>query len=225
MGIYIEALILYILLFLPGGVTGSDTREFSEAAEYVKIFTRVLPSLVLVWYLILKQEKNDKAFKDISQTSDASVRLPAFGKKDIICVLITLPCLTLTGLLVSYLSSITGTSAEYIIYSPSTFSGWIALCVSCFASAYLEESYFRYYLLSKRESFKLSVPGIIALSVILFSLCHVYAGLFGFINALISGAVLCLIFLKFNAIHGIAVSHGLYNILAFILNGVYNKII
>jgi len=226
MGIYIEALILYILLFLPDSIAGSDTREFSAAAECVKILMRSIPSLILVWYLILKQAGKESAYNEVSQTEKAiiikSSRLPLFGIKDFISVLITLPCLILIGILMSYLSSLAGgTSAGFIIFRPSTVTGWITLCVSCFVSAYLEESYFRYYLLTKRESFNLSVPGITALSVVLFSLCHVYAGFWGFLNALISGALLCFIFLKFKALHGIAVSHGLYNILAVILNTIY----
>jgi len=228
MGIYIEALILYILLFLPGGIpgTGASSREFSAAAECVKILMCSLPSLVLVWYLILKPGGEAAAANGIPQAEitekNIKSRLPVFGKKDVFSILITLPCLILTGLLISFLSSLTGeTQAGYLIYPPSSVPGWTALCISCFVSAYLEESYFRYYLLSKRESLKLSVPGVFALSVILFSLCHSYAGFFGFLNALISGAFLCFIFLKFNALHGIAVSHGLYNILAFILNAIY----
>jgi len=219
MGIYVESLILYILIFLPGlqtGVSGADAAEFSTALavqEIVKIFMRSLPSLVLIWYLLLK---NDAVNREMN------TEYLKFGKKDLIAALTALPCLTLIGFSITFLSSVSGTAEVFMIHSPSGFAGWLVLCVSCVISAYLEESYFRFYLLTKREQFNLSAPGMVTLSVILFSLCHIYAGLWGFINAAVSGIILCLLFLRFKSIHGIAVGHALYNILAFVLNKMIN---
>jgi membrane protease YdiL (CAAX protease family) len=140
MGIYIEALILYILLFLRGssaifmGVKVEVT-EFSTAAELVNIITYSIPSLILIWYLALRVNK-----------IEIWVLKP--GKKDLVSFIITLPCLLITGLIVSFTGSyIRGTSAQITLHSPSTLKEWVFLSITCLLTAYLEECYFRFYLL------------------------------------------------------------------------------
>jgi hypothetical protein len=180
--------------------------EFSAATELAKIFLYYLPSLALIWYLLFKAGR---------------VEIPAFklGKKDLISGLITLPCLLFIGFAISLISiKISGSSVQLTLYSPSSIPGWILLCITCFCSAYLEESFFRYYLLSKRAKFNISASLALVLSTALFSICHTYGGPWGVLNAAISGFVLGFMFLKFKSLHGIAIAHGLYNITAYVLN-------
>jgi membrane protease YdiL (CAAX protease family) len=92
---------------------------------------------------------------------------------------------------------------------------WCILVISCLSTGYLEESYFRFYLLSKREEMGLGPHRAVVVSTLLFSFCHIYEGPWGFLNAAISGIVLCVIFLRFRSLHGIAIAHALYNILIF----------
>jgi len=54
-------------------------------------------------------------------------------------------------------------------------------------------------------------------SVILFAVCHIYEGPWGFLNAVISGAIFGFVFLRYNSLHGIAVAHALYNILILVI--------
>jgi len=100
--------------------------------------------------------------------------------------------------------------------------GWIVLCIMCFFSAYLEESYFRVYLISRRKELNLNSAQVLALSAVLFSICHIYGGLWSFVNAAICGVLLGYIFLKYNSLHGISIAHAIYNILAFIINRLIN---
>jgi hypothetical protein len=144
------------------------------------------------------------------------------GRKDIISGLITLPGLLITGSAIVLVSSFIEESAVQVtLHSPSTVQGWIILCFSCIFSAYLEESYFRYYLLSRRKELNLNPSSALVLSVILFSICHIYAGFWGFLNAAICGTILGLIFLRYNSLHGIAIAHALYNISAFAINAIF----
>jgi len=213
MGIYIEALVLYILLFLHGSLAlfaggGTEAANFSVTAELVNIFAYFIPALILIWLLITKTPK---------------IELWAVrpGKKDLLSCIITFPCLLITGFIVTIIGSYIGGPSENITLNlPASAAEWILLFVTCFLSAYLEESYFRFYLLSKREEFNLNAGSALALSVVLFSICHIYEGPWGFLNAIISGAILGFMFLRYNSLHGIAVAHTLYNISIYIISGV-----
>jgi len=220
MGIYIEALILYILLFF----LNTASAQFSVTTELVKILIYYIPSIGLIWYLMYRAKElelaaNGELKKLFSLTELLNIKP---GKNDLISALLALPCLLTTGFLITWISAACGNTAQLTLQTPSTAAQWIILFISCILSAYLEESYFRFYLLSKRKAMNLNIPGIIILSVSLFSVCHIYGGPWSFLNAAISGAVLCFIFIKYNSIHGIAIAHGLYNICAYILYAITN---
>jgi membrane protease YdiL (CAAX protease family) len=128
--------------------------------------------------------------------------------------------LLITGFIVTIIGSyISGPSENITPDLPSSTVEWVLLFVTCLLSAYLEESYFRFYLLSKREEFNLNTMSALALSVVLFSICHIYEGPWGFLNAVISGAILGFMFLRYNSLHGIAIAHTLYNISIYIISG------
>jgi len=212
MGIYIEAVILYVVLFFSGSTglltNGGGTESFSVTAELIGIFTHSVPSLALIWYLLLRVKPAGKWGI-----------LP--GKNDLISGIITLPCLIITGFVTAFASShISGTYSAALPRVPSSALGWIILCVSCFFAAYLEESFFRFYLLSRREELKLGETQALVISTALFSICHIYEGPWGFLNAIISGTVLAFVFLRYSSLHGIAAAHGFYNITVYAINAV-----
>jgi len=208
-GIYIEAIILYIVLFFSGSAgwfSSGSAEDFSVWAELAGTLLYSLPSIALIWYLLFKVKKPAKwGIKP--------------GKNDVLSGLMALPCLLLTGLTASFVGSrLGGSSAQVLIHSPTTIAGWIILCISRISAAYLEESYFRFYLLSRKKELNLEAAPALAFSVILFSVCHIYEGPWGFLNAVISGTLLAFIFLRYNALHGIAIAHGLYNISVYAIN-------
>jgi membrane protease YdiL (CAAX protease family) len=210
MGIYIEALILYILLFLRGSLSlftgsGVGSVNFSVTAELVNIFAYLIPALMLIWHLIIKTQK---------------IEIWVFrpGKKDFLSFIIAFPCLLITGFSVIFIGSYIGGSIGNIALNlPSSGIEWILLFIICFLSAYLEESYFRFYLLTKREELNLNAVSSLVFSVVMFAVCHIYEGPWGFLNAVISGAILGFVFLRYNSLHGIAVAHALYNISLFVI--------
>ena len=214
MGIYIEAISLYILLFFSGSITQitgtAAAADFSAIAGILKIILYLIPALALIWYLILRTWK-----------LEYWILKP--GKKDLISGFITFPCLLITGFIIAFLSSFfSGTVIQPAITTPSSVMEWVILFIICFLSAYLEESYFRFYILTKRKKLNLSDTSALALSVILFSICHIYMGPWGFLNAVISGTFLGFMFLRFNSLHGIAIAHGLYNIAVYVIYAIMN---
>jgi membrane protease YdiL (CAAX protease family) len=213
MAVYIEALILYVVLFFSGSAgsapaAGADS--FSISWGLTSIFIYSIPSLALIWYLMLRVKK----------AKDWDI-LP--GKKDLIPGLLTFSCLLIIGFTTAFVSSyIGGTAAQVSFHLPSSALGWVVLCASCFSSAYLEESYFRFYLLARRDELHLSAPSALAVSVALFSICHIYEGPWGFLNSVLSGALLAFVFLRYRSLHGIAVAHSLYNISVYVINSALN---
>jgi len=217
MGIYLEAILLYIVLFLSGSASfftnnpqSGAQAGFSTSTALSGIFLRSIPSLALIWFLLLKK-KNLK---------DWGIRP---GLKDLISGIITLPCLLIIGFMVTYSSSKIGeTSLQITLVSPSTGSEWIILSLSCVFAAYLEESFFRFYLLARRNELHLSAAYALALSVVLFSICHIYEGPWGFLNAVFSSTLLCFMFLRYKSIHGISIAHAMYNIAVYVINTMIN---
>jgi len=216
MNAFIEPLILYAVLFfrismgsMLSGETAENVIEFSALAETARIFLYNIPSLALVWYLLLKE----KSLKEWDIT------LP--GKRDLVSAVMTPPALIFIGLTISIASRhFDEIPSGSRFLPPSGFISWIILIISCISAAYLEESFFRFYLLSKREEMGLSSHRAVLVSVALFSLCHMYEGPWGFLNAVLSGIVLAFIFLRFRSLHGIAFGHALYNVLVYVMGTV-----
>jgi membrane protease YdiL (CAAX protease family) len=214
MFIYIEAIILYLVLFFSwqiGMPAGGEQESYSAARELTRIFLFYIPSIALIWYL-LSRVKNIKDWNIIP------------GKKDLISGLITFPCLLITGIVIAFVSTyIAGAPEQTRIHSPSTVFEWITLCVFCIIAAYLEESFFRFYLLGRRKELRLKASWALVLSVALFSICHIYEGPWGFLNAILAGIILAFMFLRYKSLHGIAIAHGMYNIAVYVINSLLTK--
>jgi membrane protease YdiL (CAAX protease family) len=216
MSTFIEPLILYAVLFFRISVGAASLGEgaenpveFSVFAETARIFLYNIPSLALVWYLLLK----------VKSLKEWGIALP--GKRDLIPAVMAPPALILIGLAISLASRhFDKIPSGSRFLPPQGFIPWIILIISCISTAYLEESFFRFYLLSKRKEMKLGLHRAVLVSVLSFSLCHIYEGPWGFLNAVLSGAVLAFIFLRFRSLHGIAFGHALYNVLVYVMGRV-----
>jgi len=213
MNAFIEPLILYAVLFfristgsMLSGEVAEDVVEFSTFTEIARILLYNIPSLALVWYLLLR----------VKSLKEWGVTLP--GKRDFIPAVVAPPALILIGLAISIASRhFDEISSGSRFLPPPSFFPWIILIISCISTAYLEESFFRFYLLSKREEMGLGPHRAVLVSVVSFSLCHMYEGPWGFLNAVLSGTVLAFIFLRFRSLHGIAFGHALYNVLVYVM--------
>jgi len=213
MNTFIEPLILYAVLFfristgtMLSGEAVENPVEFSTISETARIFLYNIPSLALVWYLLLK----------VKSLKEWGITLP--GRRDLIPAVMTPPALIFIGLTISIASRhFDEIPSGSRFLPPPGFIPWIILIISCISTAYLEESFFRFYLLTKREEMGLGPHRAVLVSVVLFSLCHMYEGPWGFLNAVLSGVVLAFIFLRFRSLHGIAFGHALYNVLVYVM--------
>lgn len=207
-----EALILYFVLFFPG-IYGSpfpadqtQSISFSILRELSRTFSYTIPSLALLWYLI--SDKN--GFSALKEEKP--------GRQDLFCLAIGFPGLIIIGLLISLLVFlVSGLPPPPIVEAPVNIPGTLIMILACIGTGYLEESYFRYYLLIKLENPLPNVIIRIALSTLLFSLCHIYEGPWGIINAVLAGILLSVLFIRFRSLHGIALAHGAYNIFVYFM--------
>jgi len=236
-----EALILYFVLFFPGvnawsaiislapGVVGGAeairTIPFSIIRELGRTITHSLPGIALLLYLISGKSSDkvsavppgDKSFRLLKAT------IPA--KRDIIPFVIGLPVLIIIGLFVSFLASLFarlygGFSPPLLIEGPYSFWGWVVLILACLGTGYLEEIYFRYYLLTKTESLIPSPALRVVFSVLLFAVSHIHDGPWGVINAALAGLFLSALFLRYRSLHGIALAHAGYNFFVYAMGAV-----
>jgi len=217
-----EAMILFFVLFFPG-IYSSGLSASVEAVEAIPFYTfrelgrtltYTLPSIALIWYIIGKKKLS--AF--ISR---------GFRKKDIIAFAIGLSGLILISLAISFLVSYILYHYDFIptpprIEAPVNAVGWTVLAFSCLGTGYLEESFFRYYLITKYEK---SIPQItvrVIFSTFLFSVCHIYEGPGGFVNAILAGILLSALFIRYRSLHGIAWAHCAYNVFVYVM-GMYGS--
>jgi membrane protease YdiL (CAAX protease family) len=205
LGPLIEPLIIYLVLFVPGAIPyPQDPAAFSFRGELSRILLYQLPALALIWYLLLRT----KSLKEWGVT------LPR--RKDLLPGLLALPGLLLIGLTISLVIPL----FDYIenapqIESPSLPAEWLMMILSCLVTGYLEESFFRFYLSARLEGAGLDAPKILVISVLFFSVCHLYEGPWGTLNATLAGILLSTIFLRYRSLHGIALAHGIYNIFVY----------
>ena len=217
-----EALILFFVLFFPGiyssGLSASseviEAIPFHTFRELGRTLTYTIPSIALVWYIIGKKKLS--AF--ISR---------GFRKKDLIAFAFGLSGLILISLAISFLVSYILYHYDFIptppiIEAPVNAAGWTVLAFSCLGTGYLEESFFRYYLLTKYEKSIPQIPVRVIFSTFLFSICHIYEGPGGFVNAVLAGILLSALFIRYKSLHGIAWAHCAYNVFVYVM-GMYGS--
>jgi membrane protease YdiL (CAAX protease family) len=102
-----------------------------------------------------------------------------------------------------------------LVEAPHGFQEWAAMFLVCATTGYLEETYFRAYLFVRLEEAGLDEKKGIALSVLLFSLCHIYEGFWGVLNAALAAFVLSIAYLRRKSVHGPAWAHAVYNAIVY----------
>ena len=218
-----EALILYFVLFFPGaqaspwlaqGVEAVQVIPFSSAALLARTLTYSLPAIALILYLISRSAPQ-------RALQPADIRRAAPGKKDMLPFAIGLPGLIIIGLFIAFLvSRFAGLTTPPVIEGPHTFIGWTVVILACLGTGYLEEIYFRYYLLTKLENIIPQAAVRVFFSTALFAIAHIHYGPWGLLNAAIAGIFLSALFLRYRSLHGIALAHAGYNMFVYFMGTV-----
>jgi membrane protease YdiL (CAAX protease family) len=207
-----EALILYFVLFFPAvnfpGISGGDgSVSFSITAELGRTLSYTIPSLALIWYLVIGKGE----FRSLGPRN--------LRKVDFISFAIGFAGLAIIGLGVGFSLSFFSRYCDFIppprVEAPLDTPGWVVVVFSCLLTGYLEESYFRYYLLTRLRKDWASPVIQIIFATFLFSVCHIYEGPWGITNAALAGILLSLLFIRTGSLHGIAWAHGAYNIFVY----------
>ncbi|MDR2808494.1 MAG: CPBP family intramembrane metalloprotease [Spirochaetaceae bacterium] len=190
----VEPVLLYMLLFFPGVFAEGSPELFSFSIHSLanRIILFYLPALFVLWFLLfrlhsLKKEEIYPCRHDIGAFTAAFILL--------LCI----------RYFVNFFFPVDDSarirfSGNLVQYCSMVF---LFLC-----SGYLEEGYFRFYLLRKNQK-----PSMIIFSTALFALCHRYQGIAGMFNTACAGLLLSTVFIKSRSLHGIAIAHGLYNII------------
>lgn len=169
-----------------------------------RIFFYDLPALILILYLL---------FRD---TSGPSVGFQKPHRQDGVIALVTFVILASISLFISWASSTLFHGPDILfVEAPRGFARWTVAIFAGLSTAYFEETYFRAYLLRRFADGGLSAAKSILISAFLFSLCHLYEGPWGVLNAFIAGTVLAVAFRRRNSVHGPAWAHGVYNLLIY----------
>ncbi|MDR0723415.1 MAG: CPBP family intramembrane metalloprotease [Treponema sp.] len=212
-----KPLSIYFLLFASGLIpqgTYPDSIPFSLRRELTRIFAYTIPSLGLIWYLIYRHQT---LYRSWVQGVSRIRNLMAFGIALLglggigFCISQVGPLLN--DLLAPYIQVPPGPRLE----APEGLLAWLVILGSCLGTGYLEESYFRLYLLLCLEEAGIGLRKGVFLSCFLFSLCHTYEGPWGVLQAALAGMVLSLVFIRYHAFHGIAWAHGAYNGLVYLI--------
>jgi membrane protease YdiL (CAAX protease family) len=164
-----------------------------------------IPALVLFLLLLGKSPEGKTAL------FQGAVFRPA---RDFRALALCFPALLLPGYFISFLAAFSG-FPPFPVPLPGSALAWAVVVIASLSTGYLEEAYFRVYLPAQCAHF-----GLFAgfwFPILLFSLCHIYEGLWGFINAFLAGFFLSLVYRKTLSLHGIALAHGFYNISVFLM--------
>jgi len=215
-----EPLLLFLIIFFPGYILQNsesiDADLFNNPSLNIVYLMTTLPQTILVAYLILQDKSNDrlrfgltiplkrdflKAFIALGQIFMALIPLYLLGS------------LLMTQGIISDYAAVEWKFTNYSII-PLVF-------ITCLSTGYLEEIYFRSYLISKGEVAGVSKWPLLLGINFLFAAGHLYQGVMGFIVTFGIGMVLSLVFIKRRNIHIIALGHGYYNFLILLISGLF----
>jgi len=177
---------------------------FDVTEEILRVFLYDLPAFLLILLFALRSRS----------PSNIGFMKPVLADVAISGVVLAVLALVALGggFLSTLLDPAVGTA---IVYPPKDLPTWLALLLGCIATGYLEETYFRAYLLTHLKELGVADVPAIAASVALFALCHIYEGPWGALNAVFAGLVFSLAYGFRRSVHGPAWAHAAYNALVY----------
>jgi membrane protease YdiL (CAAX protease family) len=142
-------------------------------------------------------------------------RLEAPKKKDLIPFIVSFLLLWTAATVFSFIGAIIPEDIAFEIERPDGIAAWLFISFELLLASYAEEGIFRYYLLNALSNFGASGFAASVFSSLSFALLHGYEGVLGVFYALTAGFLLSGVYLKTKSLHGIALSHALYNFLVY----------
>jgi membrane protease YdiL (CAAX protease family) len=231
----VEVIILYCLLFFqdlsaylfsPAAVLNETLFEFSINDELFRIFSYNIPIIALLWFILGGKEKI-AALHNAPLTPNKSGKVLSYlrfhfpGKIDFTTALFAFLCIIGASIVVTIVSYIFP-DAGNIDMPPLTLNipTMLIIVISSLSTGYAEEGFFRLYLFDRLEKINTKPQAIIIISVLLFSVCHLYEGAMGVLNAALCGLILAIFFYKRRSYHGIAIAHASWNTLVWLFSAI-----
>jgi len=175
-----------------------------SATEITRILLYNVPGFLLIIALL---------FRDFSPPEAG---FPRPGRKDALtAALVFISLVVLAALLSGAAKLFTGFQNLPIPEAPRGIAQWLVMLSAAVTTAYLEEAYFRAYVLTRLSHAGITVLPRVLVSVGLFSLCHLYEGAWGIANAGLAGLLLAVVYERRQSVHGIAWAHAAYNALVY----------
>jgi len=210
-----EPIILFMVFFLPGFINQSQTVDgtvFNSIWFNLVYLMTVIPQILLILYLIEKKPAGQIQLYGITKIKSKDL---FYGIVYFLGILIIMLGLVIISNLITYIGY--DTSAEAPLWQFNNKKIIPLILITCLATGYSEELFFRSYLLSEFNS-----PGkekyVITGTSFIFALGHIYQGLAGFFGTFAIGFFLASIFIKKRELHSIAIAHGLYNFTVLIIS-------
>lgn len=212
-----EPLLLFAVFFLPGyisqGIEEFEPDIFENLWFNLFYIVTTLPQIFLVLYIII--------LKPGRKLSDYDI----FGirRRDIPLSLLVLGgiyvCILPVGYIALWLVPDIDNSVVYGAGWQFSNPGLIPIIlISCIATGYSEEIFFRSYLVKSFRNSGLKLIPAAAVSAIVFGSGHIYEGFYAFAATAVIGAFLSFVFHKTKSIHAVSIGHGLYNFSVLIIS-------
>jgi membrane protease YdiL (CAAX protease family) len=206
-GLLGEAILLFLVLFLPGYLAqpAAAGAEIDAVRAMLQSVLMGVPQVLLIVHLLSVQPE---------------VPLEHFGlyrprPRDALGAALALAgALALAAPLVAAMALVPAVrELGSTGYRWSLRSAWelpLALAFGLTAG-YREELFFRAYLLGRFDQIGVPRAAGVAVSTVLFALGHLYEGVLGAALALVLGAYFALVYLRSRSLHVPAAAHGLFN--------------
>jgi membrane protease YdiL (CAAX protease family) len=121
------------------------------------------------------------------------------------------------ALFLSFLASLAGDEAAGPpVEGPGNFGGLAVVLLSCLCTAYLEEGFFRFYLLEKMSLLGRGIVFSVVVSALLFAALHLWEGPWGVFNAAAAAFLLSFVYIETRNLHIAALAHFCYNVAVYL---------
>jgi uncharacterized protein len=201
---FIEPILIFSALFLPGylGQGGDVDGSLFNSVRYDLIYiVHGTAQFALILYIMLNRPGRDPSIFRMRRPEPAD--LPAALTAFLLIWVAVIPVMLIGGLMEQ--------SARPVTWSLDSVAILPLVLVVCLVTGYVEELFFRAYLLTVLETSGVPAVSAVAASSLLFAAGHLYQDIPGFIATGLIGVILSLHYLRKRSLHAVAWAHGLYN--------------
>lgn len=210
-----ESALLFAVLFLPGMLgqsVGVDPTSFDHIAYHVQVLAIAVPQILLVVAVSNGRIPGSAARFGWRRPVTRDLIVAALG------LVLTYLVAVLLGAVASLLAN-PGMMQSTVAWSFSRYEVLPLVMISTLAIGYREEIFFRAYLADRAPELGVHPRTALYAGALIFGLGHIYQGPGGFLLATVLGAVFAEIYLRTRSLHGIAVAHGMFNLIALLQAG------